>query len=456
MGGGVSVAFNKEYSEQDAMQLASGGDLFDKSAFDKLAEDGLVTGGQMLLYQFWRERVGVNARDARKYAFAVWEDGVETGEALLSYTAEELDYLDIKPAHVKALLKLAEAPRGPTPPEAHHKWAVVRNTLRAVHALRPPPALHGDTEAGDRRPAAAAADEVVQQKLRQLSAELQTAVRAKDFRWVCVWDPALLCALPLGALPQTPLSHKHHWLFDTHTHTLLGMHSKATQLQDEIDSVRTLAAQRTAERHDLAQQRGKLVASRVALVAQRASMEAAERRAAAAAADLESKAALLAERAEVLKKKAGVCSACHDNAATALNLPCHHRFMCGTCTDTFREANGSICPMCREPSTVQSEESTDAECAVCYEEHGPQKLGLRGRAWDEPPAPHPCSLTQPLIMPCHAGPGEMFAGKAVCGHMVCIGCMVEHARTALSNKGQGEGGARGKQGMGRHARWIAT
>ena len=50
--------------------------------------------------------------------------------------------------------------------------------------------------------------------------------------------------------------------------------------------------------------------------------------------------------------EAAECAICHDHIATALNLPCLHKFLCSGCSERFRADEGDVCFSCREPSTV--------------------------------------------------------------------------------------------------------
>ena len=50
--------------------------------------------------------------------------------------------------------------------------------------------------------------------------------------------------------------------------------------------------------------------------------------------------------------EAAECAICHDHIATALNLPCLHKFLCWDCSERFRADEGDVCFSCREPSTV--------------------------------------------------------------------------------------------------------
>ena len=64
------------------------------------------------------------------------------------------------------------------------------------------------------------------------------------------------------------------------------------------------------------------------------------------------------------------CARCHKHPATVLNKPCNHRWLCGTCTCEYREANDNTCPICHKQAEIDIIEETDPttqDCAICSE-----------------------------------------------------------------------------------------
>ena len=105
------------------------------------------------------------------------------------------------------------------------------------------------------------------------------------------------------------------------------------------------------------------------------------------------------------------CAHCHRKPATVVNRPCGHRWLCKSCTTSYRQRNGNICPApeCGEPSEITDDSIINPKltCDICYEE------------W-----------VSSYVVQC----------SDECNHMICVGCLVQNVRTSFDNPLNFEGG----------------